>query len=142
MADCLFCKIASGEIPAKVVHQDEHTLAFLDINPLRRGHTLLIPKRHVARLSALGPEDAANYLRVVPHLVAAIEKALGAEGATVAWNDGPAAGQEVGHVHLHIVPRNQGDGFGPVHALFEGGEPEAKEDLDEVQSAVEAALAD
>ena len=140
MADCLFCSIASGAIPSARVYEDEHTLAFLDINPLVLGHTLVIPKAHAERITQLAPEDAGAHLASVPRIVAAVEKATGAGGSTVAWNNGQAAGQEVGHMHLHIIPRHDSDAFGPIHALFAGTPKEEADDLDALAASIREAL--
>ncbi len=137
MPECLFCQIAAGEIPAKTVYEDDDVLAFLDINPLAEGHTLVIPKVHAERLGDLDEPQASTYFANVPRIAAAVEKAVGAEGATVAWNDGEAAGQEVPHVHLHIIPRYRADNFGPIHALFEGPQ---ETDLDDVCARIVASL--
>jgi histidine triad (HIT) family protein len=116
--DCVFCKIVDGDIPADKIYEDETVYAFLDANPLTEGHTLVIPKAHREQLPDLSETEAAAYFREVPRIVAAVEAATGADGATLAWNDGEAAGQEVPHTHLHIIPRTNEDGHGPVHALF------------------------
>lgn len=118
MSDCIFCAIAAGTIPSHTVHDDEHTFAFLDINPLARGHTLVIPKECAAKLEDVSPESAAAVMQTARLLVPRICAAVGAPDATIAINNGPDAGQEVPHLHLHIVPRQQGDSAGPVHALF------------------------
>lgn len=118
MSDCLFCKIAAGDIPCYKVWEDDTTLAFLDINPLARGHALVIPKAHGAKLADLPPAHAAALMATTQRLSPALCAAVDAPDATLAVNDGPAAGQEIPHVHLHIVPRRPGDQAGPVHALF------------------------
>lgn len=115
---CIFCKIAAGEIPSEKVLENERAFAFLDIRPLARGHVLVIPKRHAARFAEMPAEDAAALVDLAQHVVRRQENGLGAQGATIAVNDGRAAGQEVMHVHLHVVPRRETDGFGPIHALF------------------------
>lgn len=130
--DCVFCKIAKGEIPAKILHQDEHTTAFLDQTPLRKGHTLVIPNRHYDRLEQLSEDGATAYLGSLPKIVQAVTKAVDADGATVAWNNAPAAGQEVPHVHAHIVPRTEGDGVGPIHGLFKGSQKVSDAENDEL----------
>lgn len=118
MPDCIFCKIVAGEIPATKVYEDERTLSFLDISPLRPGHTLVIPKIHGARLAELSEEDALALMKTTQRLSPVVSSTVDAPDALLAIHDGPAAGQEVPHLHLHIVPRKDGDGGGPVHALF------------------------
>jgi histidine triad (HIT) family protein len=120
MPSCLFCRIVEGDLPADTVYEGEHAVAFLDANPLVRGHTLVVPTEHVERVGDLDPKAAARYFEPVPRIVDAVQTATGADGATLAWNDGEAAGQEVPHAHLHIVPREREDGHGPIHALFGG----------------------
>jgi histidine triad (HIT) family protein len=103
MTDCLFCKIVRGEIPAKKVFEDEHTLAFEDIQPRAPTHVLVIPKKHVRGLNEAGPEDAELIGRL--HLVAAqIGRERGIEdGYRTVLNVGPKSGQSVFHIHLHLV---------------------------------------
>lgn len=100
------------------MHEDELTFAFLDINPLQDGHALVIPKHHAARLDELPAHTAAAMMHTVQKITPALCRAAGAQDATVAINDGPDAGQEVPHVHVHIIPRHKGDAAGPIHALF------------------------
>lgn len=116
--DCIFCAIAAGDIPSTRVHEDDQTLAFLDINPLARGHALVIPKVHGQRVADLPADSAAAVMQTVQHVTPRLCQAVGAVDATIAINDGPDAGQEVPHCHVHIIPRRPGDSGGPVHALF------------------------
>lgn len=120
MPDCPFCLIARGDIPAAKVYENDHVLAFLDINPLADGHTLVIPKQHAAKLGDTAPDTAAALMTTTRRLVPAVCAAVDAPDATLAIHDGPAAGQEVPHLHLHIVPRKPGDGAGPIHSMFSG----------------------
>jgi histidine triad (HIT) family protein len=113
MSDCLFCGIVDGRIDATVVAQDERTLAFMDIRPITPGHLRVIPRRHGDRLAALDPEDGAQLFRVGQRAAAALyASSLRCEGVNLFLADGEAAGQEVFHVHLHVIPRFAGDGFG------------------------------
>jgi histidine triad (HIT) family protein len=132
--DCIFCAIVDGEIPGHVVHETETTLAFLDANPLAEGHALIVPKAHHARIADLPADLAVDLFGVVHDLVPRVEAAVDADAVTVGVNDGPAAGQEVPHVHVHLVPRREGDGAGPIHAAFGGQTNASDEEL--------AALAD
>jgi histidine triad (HIT) family protein len=120
MTSCLFCKIASGEIPAEKVAESERAFAFLDIRPLARGHVLVVPKRHVERIADLSPEDASAVMHLAQRVIRRQSEVLRAEGVTLAVNDGRAAGQEVLHVHVHLVPRSEKDGSGPIHRMFPG----------------------
>jgi len=104
MAECVFCKIARGEIPATIVHEDEHVVAFRDLHPKAPTHIVLIPRRHVASLNDLGEEDDA----VVGHLVRVAAKLAGDEeiagrGYRLVANCGRDAGQSVDHVHFHLL---------------------------------------
>jgi histidine triad (HIT) family protein len=120
MTSCLFCKIASGEIPSEKVGENAGAFAFLDIKPLSRGHVLVIPKHHTERFADMPADSAAHVMALAQDIVRRQTKGLGAPGITLAINDGRAAGQEVMHVHLHLVPRNGTDGRGPIHWLFRG----------------------
>lgn len=115
---CIFCRIAAGEASSRTVYEDETTIAFLDANPLARGHTLVIPRDHYERLNDLPSPLAGDVLSVLHHLVDPVEDAVDADATTVAFNNGRAAGQEVPHVHGHIVPRFRGDQGGPIHRMF------------------------
>lgn len=115
---CIFCKIAAGEIPSEKVVENEGAFAFLDIRPLTRGHVLVIPKRHAERFADMPPEDARAVMDLAQDVARRQAKAMGVAGLTIAVNDGRAAGQEVMHVHAHLVPRQEDDGHGPIHALF------------------------
>ncbi len=138
--DCLFCRIAAGSLPSAEVYQDERVFAFLDIHPLRPGHVLLVPKRHAAKLEDVGAEDAAALMASARKLTMALCKATGAPDATIAINNGPAAGQEVQHMHVHIVPRRRDDGAGPVHAAFPAPVSMSSEELHDVAIKVQQIL--
>ncbi len=111
MDDCIFCKIASGQIPSAKVLEDEAAFAFLDIGPLAEGHVLLIPKGHFVTVDQMPPEQAAAMLRHLPAVVRAVQQATKCEGVNVLQNNGAAAHQVVQHVHFHIIPRRSGDQF-------------------------------
>lgn len=110
-SQCIFCKIAAGQIPSAKVLEDESAFAFMDIGPLAEGHVLLIPKHHAATLDQLPDVEAGKLLRHLPALVRAVQAATGCEGVNVLQNNGKAAHQVVMHVHFHIIPRNAGDAF-------------------------------
>jgi len=135
MDDCIFCAIAAGEIPSHTVYEDGETIAFLDANPLARGHTLVIPRDHHERVNDLPPETAGAVGRTIAAVAPAVEDAVDAPATTIAYNNGEAAGQEVPHVHAHVVPRSPGDGGRPIHALFDGVEM-SDEDLEAVAEDV------
>lgn len=108
----IFTRIIRGELPCAKIYEDEHVLAFLDINPLAEGHALVVPRRQVARLEELTPDEAAACARVIGPLAARIIAAVGAPAYNVLQNNGAESGQEVPHVHFHIIPRRSGDGLG------------------------------
>ena len=110
--DCVFCKIIRGEIPAQRLFEDERVLAFLDINPLAPGHTVVIPKYHAEVLHALPAEWTAALSVRFGRLAEVLVQVVGAEGYNVLQNNGRVAGQVVPHVHFHIIPRRSGDGLG------------------------------
>ena len=112
MAECVFCRIVAGEIPCTKVFEDGLCLAFLDIGPISPGHTLLIPKTHYETIHQMPADEAAHLARHIPALADAVQKAVRAEGVNVLQNNGACSGQEVFHVHVHLIPRWPGDGLG------------------------------
>lgn len=109
-AGCPFCAIVGGHAPASRVHEDAHCVAFLDIHPARPGHALVVPRRHAVFLHELAPAERAALLEAAARVgVAQGAAGLPRQGGTVLVNDGPAAGQHVPHVHVHVVPRARGD---------------------------------
>ena len=135
--ETIFTRIVDGEIPSYTVYEDETTYAFMDANPLAPGHTLVIPKQPYERVEDLPADVAADLGAVVSQLAPAVEDAVDAPASTIAYNNGEAAGQEVPHVHAHVVPRAPGDGGRPIHALFGGVDMG-----DEALAAVAEAVAD
>ena len=111
MSDCVFCKIVARQIPATVVFEDEHTLAFMDIGQVNPGHVLVAVKKHAENLYALDDTQASAVLRVAARLARAIRDAFNPEGLSVYQANGKAAGQTVFHYHVHLVPRHEGDGM-------------------------------
>lgn len=120
--DCIFCQIVAGDIPSHTVYEDDSTFAFLDVNPLARGHTLVIPKTHHERLNDMDGAEAADVFAVLSDLAPAVEAAVDAPASTIAVNNGEEAGQEVPHVHFHVVPQSAATGGRPIHALFDGAD--------------------
>jgi histidine triad (HIT) family protein len=108
---CIFCAIAAGEAPARVVHEDERTLAFMDLFPLTLGHALVIPKAHCDSLLDADPEDAAAVMRTAQHVAQAAMRAYEPDGLNLLQTNGAAAMQTVFHLHVHVLPRYVGDGF-------------------------------
>ena len=108
-SDCLFCKIAAGEIPATKVHEDERTVAFMDINPATRGHVLIVPRTHATDIHDIDTEDLAACAKVAKVLAGRVRDRLGADGVNLHQSNGRAAWQTVFHFHLHVIPRFDGD---------------------------------
>lgn len=111
MDDCLFCKIIAGEIPSQKVYEDEKTFAFLDINPVNHGHTLVVPKKHSENIYDIDESDWIAVMKTTKMLASKIKEAVEADGINIEMNNDTAAGQIVFHTHVHIVPRIDDDGF-------------------------------
>ena len=113
MNHCIFCDILARKAPVSMVYQDEHCAAFMDIQPVNAGHVLVIPRHHAPYLDDLDEQTGGHLFQVGQRLAAAVRKCgVRCEGVNLFLADGEAAGQEVFHVHLHVIPRYEGDGFG------------------------------
>jgi histidine triad (HIT) family protein len=108
--NCIFCKMAAGQIPVTKIYEDDDVLAFLDIGPLSDGHTLVIPKQHYERLHECPPEILAQVGSRLTKIAGAVSKGMDCDGYNVLCNNARAAGQLVDHLHFHIIPRNEDDG--------------------------------
>ena len=114
--DCIFCKIISKEIPAKILYEDDYSISFLDAFPVAKGHTLVIPKKHFTKIQDMPPDLNQKLFDSVHKM---INKVDALEGSTlVAVHNGKESGQEVPHVHVHLIPRSATDSAGPVHSMF------------------------
>jgi histidine triad (HIT) family protein len=111
MADCIFCRILRGEIPANYVHQDEDFVAFLDIRPVNKGHVLIVPRVHAERLTDLPDRVLAAELPLAARIARAVLHATGMTDFNLFNTNGVESGQEVFHHHLHVIPRRAGDGL-------------------------------
>ncbi len=111
MEDCVFCKIVKGEIPSHKVYADENTLAFLDINPISDGHTLVISKKHSVNLLDASEEEVKNVALAVRKIAKATKEALNCDGINVLQANEKASGQSVFHYHVHVIPRMENDGL-------------------------------
>ena len=111
---CIFCAIITGQSPATVIYEDEHTLAFMDINPATRGHVLVVPKKHARDLLDVSEEDALHVMRTVLRVARAVDKALQPDGVNLIQANRRAAFQSVYHFHMHIIPRWWDDGLVPI----------------------------
>jgi histidine triad (HIT) family protein len=107
-SSCVFCKIARKQVPASCVYEDENVMAFLDIRPLNEGHTLVIPKEHYETIYEIPEEQIAYLHRIVKRTALAVKKATKADGISIFQQNGKAAGQEIFHLHVHVVPRYEG----------------------------------
>ena len=108
--NCIFCKIANGEIPSTTLYEDEDFRVILDLGPATRGHALLLPKNHFANLFELDDETAQKAILVAKKMAGKMKDALGADGFNLVQNNGEAAGQTVFHFHMHLIPRYKNDG--------------------------------
>ncbi|NPV08072.1 MAG: HIT family protein [Anaerolineae bacterium] len=136
-AECVFCRIIAGEAPASVVYRDDRTLAFMDINPITRGHTLVVPVEHWENLYDLPDEDSSALMLVGAKVARAAKRALSASGVNLWMANERPAGQVVMHAHLHVIPRYPGDGF-RIQAL--GRARGDRSYLDEVAAGLREAL--
>ena len=114
--NCIFCKIVSKEIPKKILYEDEYTIAFFDAFPVAKGHTLVIPKQHYAKIQDLPSEINEKLFNTVHKLIPKVDSLQGS--TLVAIHNGKDSGQEIPHVHVHLIPRNKNDSAGPVHSMF------------------------
>lgn len=108
--DCIFCKIAAGEIPSKTIYEDEKYRVILDLGPATRGHALILPKNHYANLFELPEEDAKEVICLAKKMATIMKDKLGCDGFNLVQNNGEAAGQTVFHFHMHLIPRYENDG--------------------------------
>lgn len=136
--DCIFCKIAAKQIPSLIIYESEGFLAFLDINPRARGHTIIVPKYHYENLNEMTDEDVSALFRLVKRVSMVLKQKLNADGFNIFINNGKAAGQVMPHMHVHIMPRYED---GPdrgimIEAAFPIRE-DIKPQLKEIQKSLE-----
>ena len=140
MDDCIFCKIIKGELPSSKIFEDKDFFVFLDIQPVNKGHILIIPKKHAGLVSEMDRKDIGKMMVLGEKISSAVRKTkLKCEGINFFLADGEAAGQEVFHVHLHVIPRFKDDGFGFNFPKGYENKPERKE-LDEVAKKIYSSL--
>ena len=140
MADCVFCKILAGDLEVSLVHQDNLCSAFMDVQPINPGHMLVVPNKHSANLAELDAEEGAQIFRIGQQLAVALGKTkVRCEGVNFFLANGEAAGQEVFHVHMHVLPRFEGDGFGLKLPGDYAHRPKRAE-LDQIATLVRKAL--
>ena len=130
--NCIFCKIANGEIPSKTLYEDEHFRVILDLGPATKGHALILPKEHFANLYELPEETAGEVMKLAKKMVTKMTDRLGCEGFNLVQNNGDLAGQTVFHFHMHMIPRYQADG------QKIGWQPQeaAQEELEEIKNII------
>ena len=128
--DCIFCKIAKKEIPAKIVTETEKSIAFLDTFPLSRGHTLIIPKHHYEKVQDITVDDNTDLFETLHKVISKVDKITGS--TLMAIHNGKGSGQEIPHVHVHLIPRKPGDSAGPVHSMFKNRPKLSDDELDKL----------
>ena len=135
ITDCIFCQIVAGQAPASIVYRDEVVMAFMDLYPISRGHTLVIPVTHAENLAKLQPATGAHLFEVAMRLSNAVREATRCDGINLFVANGAAAGQDVFHFHLHILPRTGGDQLGLKHPPGYPRE-ESRQTLDVLATAI------
>jgi histidine triad (HIT) family protein len=140
MSDCVFCDILSGRLPSSMIYRDDLCCALVDIQPVNSGHVLVIPIRHAKDLADLDGETGAHMFRIAQRVAAAIRASdIPGEGINLFLADGEVAGQEVFHVHLHVIPRYEGDGFGLKLGPEYGNRP-SRAELDDIAGRIRQML--
>ncbi len=131
MSECLFCKIVKGELPSSKIYEDEDTLAFLDLFPVNKGHSLVISKEHYETIFDVPAESLAKISSVMKNVADAVKKGVNADGISIAQSNGKDAGQVISHIHFHIMPRFKDDGLKlwPQGKYEEGEMDKFKEDI-------------
>jgi histidine triad (HIT) family protein len=122
MDDCIFCIIANGEIADYRIYENDDVVAFLDIHPCAKGHTVIIPKKHHANLNDVSEEELPKIATGLLHVYHLVDKKIHADGYNIGLNNGRAAGQAIGHLHWHIIPRWENDGGGSMHSIVRNGD--------------------
>lgn len=136
MSECLFCKIAEGTIPSTTIYEDDNFRVFLDVFPGTKGHTLIIPKKHVENIFELDEETAAKLFALATKVARAMKKQFNFQGMNVLQNNGKVAGQTVFHFHLHLIPRYEEDGVKIKWNSSEANTEELKELRDTIQAGL------
>ena len=129
---CIFCKIAQKKIDAKIIDENEKAIAFLDAFPLTAGHTLVITKKHYAKLQEVELDQMAYLFNLIHKILPPIEKGTGVQSTLIAIHNGKEAGQVIPHLHVHIVPRKAGDGGGAIHSMFDSSDGLGESEMNKV----------
>ncbi len=128
--DCIFCKIIEGSIPAKILKETSQSISFLDAFPLSKGHVLVIPKNHHQKIQDMSQSENTDLFLLVHEMTSKVDSISGS--TLVAIHNGIDAGQEVPHVHLHLVPRSKNDSAGPIHSMFNSSLNLSESEVDEI----------
>ncbi len=134
--DCIFCKIIKKEIPAKIIAETESSLAFMDAFPLTKGHSLVIPKTHYEKIQDISQKDNADLFETVRKVIAKVDKLT--DATLVAVHNGKKSGQEVPHVHVHLIPRSPEDLVGPVHSMFSNRPKMSENEINQIYQKLKA----
>ena len=135
MEHCIFCTIIAGEIPSATVYEDDDVKAILDVNPAARGHVIVLPKKHASDVFSISDEDLSKAICVAKKIAIAVKEAYKCDGVNILQNNGEAAGQTVFHLHIHVIPRFEGD---TISVKWKQGEMPA--DLDVIAGEIKACL--
>jgi histidine triad (HIT) family protein len=138
--NCIFCKIVNDSTSARLIDQNDKAIAFLDAFPLSAGHTLIVPKSHYSKVQDMDREYSSDVFNLLWKVSGAVEKAAGVNASTIAIHNGREAGQEVPHVHIHIIPRSLRDGAGPVHSMFKERPKLSPKELDLMLQSIKRIL--
>ena len=128
--DCIFCKIANKEIPSRIIMETKNSVAFLDAFPVSCGHTLVIPKNHYEKMQDMTDIDNSDLFDTVHNVISKVDKLTGS--TLLAIHNGKGSGQEIPHVHVHLIPRKSDDQAGPVHNMFKNRPKLSDKELDEL----------
>jgi histidine triad (HIT) family protein len=138
--NCIFCKIVNDSTFARIIDQNDRAIALLDSFPLSAGHTLIVPKSHYSKVQDMDREYSSDVFNLLWKVSGAVEKAAGVNASTIAIHNGREAGQEVPHVHIHIIPRSLRDGAGPVHSMFKERPKLSPKELDLMLQSIKRIL--
>lgn len=130
--NCIFCKIAAGEIPSKTIYEDDKFRVILDLGPATKGHALILPKNHYANLYELPEEKAGDVMKLAKKMATVMTEKLGCQGFNLMQNNGETAGQTVFHFHMHLIPRYENDG---QEINWKPGSP-TQEELEEIKNLI------
>ncbi len=130
--DCIFCKIANKEIPSKIIAETNRSVAFLDSFPLTKGHSLVIPKNHHEKIQDMSSDENSDLFETVHKVISKVDSITNA--TLIAVHNGKASGQEIPHVHVHLIPRSSEDLAGPVHSMFTQRPKFSENELNEIHA--------